>query len=94
LWLEVKPPFPAFNPGQSCRLQIQECLRAARTNVDNCVSTITDDRITTAIQGAHDRGVRVRIISDNNHENAVVLNCPATVRPIQVEFDKLWREFS
>jgi phosphatidylserine/phosphatidylglycerophosphate/cardiolipin synthase-like enzyme len=94
LWLEVEPPFPAFSPGQPCRLQIQECLRAARTDVDICVFTITDDRIITAIQDAHDRGVRVRIISDNNHENIVVLNSPATVRPFQVELDKLWREFS
>ncbi len=55
-----------FSPGNECRHRIQELLRTARSNVDICVFTITDDRITDSIIDAHDRGVRVRVISDND----------------------------
>ena len=55
-----------FSPGNNCRHRIQELLRHATSNVDICVFTITDDRITDAITDAHSRGVRVRVISDND----------------------------
>ena len=34
--------------------------------MDICVFTITCDEITAAVLGAHKRGVRVRIITDND----------------------------
>ena len=34
--------------------------------VDLCVFTITDDRLTSAILEAHHRGVRIRIITDDD----------------------------
>ena len=55
-----------FSPGDECRTCIVNHLNKARRQVDICVFTITDDRITRAIEKAHDRGVRVRIISDND----------------------------
>ncbi|MEO2012878.1 MAG: phospholipase D-like domain-containing protein [Fuerstiella sp.] len=55
-----------FSPGNDCRYRIQELLDKATTNIDICVFTITDDRVTDAIIDAHSRGVRVRVISDND----------------------------
>jgi cardiolipin hydrolase len=39
---------------------------SGRHKVDICVFTITDNRISSAISDAHRRGVRVRIITDND----------------------------
>ena len=55
-----------FSPGDGCRLRIQELLREARTTVDICVFTMTDDRITEAVIDAAARGVKMRAISDND----------------------------
>ena len=41
-------------------------LREAKTSIDICVFTITDDRVTDCIVDAHARGVQVRVISDND----------------------------
>ncbi len=54
-----------FSPGDDCRMRIQELLRLTRSTAEICVFTITDDRITEAIIDAAARGVKVRIISDN-----------------------------
>jgi phosphatidylserine/phosphatidylglycerophosphate/cardiolipin synthase-like enzyme len=54
-----------FSPGTTC---IQEVIRQfdiARQTCDVCVFTITDDRITKAIIRAHQRGVNLRIITDD-----------------------------
>jgi mitochondrial cardiolipin hydrolase len=40
-------------------------LDAARVSLDICVFTITDDRITDRIREAAKRGVRIRIITDD-----------------------------
>jgi phosphatidylserine/phosphatidylglycerophosphate/cardiolipin synthase-like enzyme len=55
-----------FSPGDACRNRISGLFREAKTSADVCVFTITDDRITGAIVDAHRRGVRVRIITDND----------------------------
>lgn len=55
-----------FSPGDGCLQKIQELLAQARRSVDICVFTITDDRISQSIQAAHERGVRVRILTDND----------------------------
>ncbi|MEJ7590727.1 MAG: phospholipase D-like domain-containing protein [Planctomycetaceae bacterium] len=54
-----------FSPGNDCRLRIQELLRESRASIDICVFPITDDRITDAVIDAAARGVRTRIIGDN-----------------------------
>lgn len=54
-----------FSPGNECWQEIVRRLEFARTAVDICVFTITDDRITRAIMGAHGRGVRLRVLSDD-----------------------------
>lgn len=54
-----------FSPGDACLGQIVHRFAAARRTVDICVFTITDDRITRALLDAHRRGVRIRVITDN-----------------------------
>tara|TARA_R110002095_G_scaffold98386_1_gene86488 strand:+ start:4121 stop:4813 length:693 start_codon:yes stop_codon:yes gene_type:complete len=55
-----------FSPGDDCSHRICRMLASAREQIDICVFTITDDRITKAIQDAHQRRVKIRIISDND----------------------------
>lgn len=55
-----------FSPGEACRNTLIALFNNARESADACVFTITDDAISQAIYGAHQRGVRVRIISDND----------------------------
>ena len=58
-----------FSPGEQCLVGIIDVLHSAKTSLDICVFTISDDRITKAIRGAYERGVAVRIISDNDKSN-------------------------
>ena len=55
-----------FSPGTECVERIVELLRGARRTVDVCVFTITDDRISRALTDTHERGVRVRIVTDDD----------------------------
>ncbi len=55
-----------FSPGDGCLGRIVARLNSSRRTADICVFTITDDRITSAILAAHTRGVKVRIITDND----------------------------
>jgi mitochondrial cardiolipin hydrolase len=55
-----------FSPGEACLQRIIARLTNARRSADVCVFTITDDRISSAILAAHKRGVKVRIITDND----------------------------
>lgn len=54
-----------FSPGEACRDAIIRYLSLARFRADICVFTISDDRISRAIDATHRRGVHVRIITDN-----------------------------
>ena len=55
-----------FSPGLECLHAIVGEFGRARTSVDVCVFTITDDRIVEAITAAHRRGVTVRVITDDD----------------------------
>jgi cardiolipin hydrolase len=54
-----------FAPGERCLQHIIHRFGQCRRTADLCVFTITDDRITRAILDAHRRGVKLRVISDN-----------------------------
>jgi len=58
----------AFSPGTECLQAIQRCLRGARETADICVFTLSDDRISEEVLAAHRRGVKVRIVTDNDKE--------------------------
>jgi len=46
--------------------RLMSLLSSARTSIDVCVFTITCDEISAALLDAHRRGVRVRVITDND----------------------------
>ncbi len=55
-----------FSPGDECLVAICRQIQEAERTADVCVFTITDDRISNALLDAHRRGVKVRIITDND----------------------------
>jgi cardiolipin hydrolase len=55
-----------FSPQADCPGRIRSFLAMAKSTVDICVFTITDDRLTSAVLEAHARGVEIRIITDND----------------------------
>lgn len=55
-----------FTPGDSCLHKLRELCRGSRSTIDVCVFTIADDRLSDELAAAHERGVRVRIASDND----------------------------
>ena len=54
-----------FSPGADCLDAILTQIRSARASLDVCVFTITDDRIAGALAAAHQRGIALRVISDD-----------------------------
>ncbi len=54
-----------FSPGEACLGLIVNNIINARRTIDICVFTITDDRISNMIVAGHKRGVKIRIITDN-----------------------------
>lgn len=54
-----------FSPGPECRNAVRHLFREAKTSAEVCVFTITDDGIADEILSAHQRGVSVRIVSDD-----------------------------
>jgi phosphatidylserine/phosphatidylglycerophosphate/cardiolipin synthase-like enzyme len=57
-----------FSPGDACLSAVIAELGRARKTADICVFTITDDRIANAVLAAHQRGVTVRILTDNDKQ--------------------------
>jgi mitochondrial cardiolipin hydrolase len=55
-----------FTPGDACLRKLRELCGGARRQLDICVFTLADDRLTDAVLDAHRRGVRVRVISDDD----------------------------
>jgi cardiolipin hydrolase len=55
-----------FSPQADCPGRIRSFLAQAKSTVDICVFTITDDRLTSAVLENHARGVKIRIITDND----------------------------
>jgi len=58
-----------FSPSDDCVTKITGLLRSARREIDICVFTITDNRISKAIEDAHQRNIKVRIITDDDKSN-------------------------
>lgn len=54
-----------FSPGDHCRRRIVSLIKLARRSAEICVFTITDNTIARAVLEAHDRGVKLRVISDD-----------------------------
>lgn len=57
-----------FSPGESCRRKIRELCQQARRSIDICVYTISDDQLSEIILASHQRGIAVRVITDNEKQ--------------------------
>lgn len=55
-----------FGPEDPMVEQLESMIEGARISIDLAVFTLTDDRLKRALIRAHARGVRVRILSDND----------------------------
>lgn len=55
-----------FSPGDEPLRKIVALIASTEKHCDICVFTITDDRIADAIFKAHDRGVELRIVTDDD----------------------------
>lgn len=55
-----------FSPSDDCPLRICSLFDRAKRTADVCVFTITDDRIASSMMRAHQRGVTIRVISDDD----------------------------
>ena len=55
-----------FSPRDNCVHRIGQLLANAKRTIDICVFTITDDRIRREILDTHQRGVSVRVLSDDD----------------------------
>ena len=58
-----------FSPGTDCQQRILSLCNNAHNSIDVCVFTISDNQLSDALFSAHQRGVNVRIISDNDKRN-------------------------
>ena len=55
-----------FSPHPECVVRLNRLFDQARSQVDICVFTITDDRVASAILDAHRRGVKIRLVTDDD----------------------------
>lgn len=55
-----------FSPGTACRDKIISLLDSARSFIYICIFTLSDNRIAQSVIAARERGVAVRIITDND----------------------------
>lgn len=55
-----------FSPGDDCLHRIRRLISESRHTLDICVFTITDNRIVRKLEEAHARGLKIRIISDDD----------------------------
>lgn len=65
----VPTPKVYFSPGDDCRNAIINACNQAHSQIDICVFTLSDNRISEHINAAFQRGIAVRIITDNDKAN-------------------------
>lgn len=63
---QVQPAKAYFSPGEDCLDAIIHSIQNARSSLDICVFTVSDDRISEALLEAYKRGLKLRLISDND----------------------------
>ncbi len=57
-----------FSPGEDCRNAIIKNLKKAEKEVKVCVFTISDNKISTVLKDLHFKGIKIKIISDNDKQ--------------------------
>lgn len=58
-----------FSPGNECKQRIISLIKNAKSTLDVCVFTISDNDISDAILAAHNKDIAVRIVTDNDKSN-------------------------
>jgi len=58
-----------FSPGTECKERIISLNNSAKADISVCVFTISDNDISNSLRRAHERGINVRIITDNDKAN-------------------------
>jgi len=69
-----------FSPGMDCLNAIQEGIENAKGEVLICVFTISDNRILQTLLEAHQKGAKIRILTDNDKMNDKGSDVRALVR--------------
>ncbi|MBJ6117137.1 DUF1669 domain-containing protein [Pontibacter sp. BT310] len=78
-----------FSPGDDCLEAIITAIEEAKKTMKICVFTISDDRISEAILRAHQRGLQIRIITDNNKLHDIGSDIrELAARGLEVRIDK------
>jgi len=54
-----------FSPDPACPARILSLIAEARSTIDVCVFTMTDDRLSKALLEAKERGVTIRLVTDD-----------------------------
>jgi len=55
----------SFSPGEDCLKDVISFIEEAESYLDVCVFTISDNRIARALVDAFERGIDVRVVTDN-----------------------------
>lgn len=58
-----------FTPKDNCPSVISQLISRARSSLDICVFTITDNRVSEAILEAKASGIQIRVLTDNDKSN-------------------------
>ena len=57
-----------FSPGDDCRNAILSQIAHARSTIDVCVFTVSDNIIVEKLIDAWEKGIKVRIVTDNDKQ--------------------------
>ncbi|MEQ8766031.1 MAG: phospholipase D-like domain-containing protein [Planctomycetota bacterium] len=78
-----------FSPGEECPQRLVSLIRHAKRSIDVCVFTITDNRLSSALREAKERGIRLRILTDNDKAEDRGSDIDDLIRSgISVRFDR------
>lgn len=58
-----------FTPGDDCRNKIMALCKNAKHHIDVCIFTISDNKLSDSLINAHQRGIKVRVISDDDKQH-------------------------
>lgn len=57
-----------FSPGNDCLNALLNHIKRSNQSIDICVFTISENKIADALQQAQNRGVKVRVLTDNDKQ--------------------------
>ena len=57
-----------FSPGEECRSAILSQISQARSTIDVCVFTVSDNIIVKKLIDAWEKGIKIRIVTDNDKQ--------------------------